>query len=122
MVQKIDRAPGVSPPQSTDILLRIIEKEREVEEAINGAKEAAQATIQEAKNRAAAILAQHRAEAEIDAQSTRDRILDQARADADGILKAAAARVQEIRSIPAEKSQRAVAALLGMLLPASRKG
>jgi vacuolar-type H+-ATPase subunit H len=102
---------------SPEILLRIIEKERELESALTSAKEEATAIIQQARDRSAALATERRKSAEKEAAGVREKSLAAARTEGERILSEGAGAVRSLEGFPAARIDAAVKSLYDMILP-----
>jgi len=122
MVQKLSHTgsgAGSKVPPS-DILTKIISKERELELSIKAAQEQANRIIQEARDRAAALQIQERQSAESEAAALKEDIRSRARAAAQQATQAAGEKLADLRAIPAKHVEHTVEHLLEMVLPSGR--
>jgi vacuolar-type H+-ATPase subunit H len=105
-----------------EILARIDVREREIERALHDARETAAAIVQEARNRAQALVSARRAQAAREAAELGARIEVQARQSAEEILAAAARDSAAVRATSGERIARAAEGLLAVVLPSGPAG
>ncbi len=111
-------SPGSAPGHtSPDILLRIIDKERELEAALVSAKDEATTIIQQARDRAAALAADRRKAAEKEAAAAREKALAAAKAEGERILTEGAGKAKAMDAFPPDRINAAVKSLFDMILP-----
>lgn len=119
MVDKVaqhEKAPPTTAPPA-GILVKIIEKERELEQAILQAKEEANAMVQRAKDKAAGLVAAQRKAAESEAAAVREELLRKAREEAAQITKSYQAKLKAVQDIPPGVVDKTVSRLVEMVLP-----
>ncbi len=104
-------------PSSSEILLKIVEKERDLENSILQAREEANRIIQEAKSKAAEIAATHKKSAEAQAVKIKEDMVKKARDEADRIRQDVADKIKSVQSIPPGRIDETVNNLLEMVLP-----
>lgn len=106
---------------SSDILTKIIEKERELEMNILSAQEEANTIIQKAREEAAEIIENQKKEAEKEAAAAKEDILDKARQEAKKIRADSAKMVKDVGNVPKELMEKTISHLLEMVLPGEKK-
>jgi vacuolar-type H+-ATPase subunit H len=122
MVQKLshtDAGAAAKVPPS-DILAKIISKERELEQSIKAAQEQSNQIIQEARDRVTALQVQERQAAESEATALKEDIRSSARAAAQQATLAAGEKLAALRAKPASQVEHTVERLLEMVLPSGR--
>lgn len=99
------------------ILARINSREQEIETLLREAREAAAATLHEARRRERSILAACRQEADREASRVSATILAEARRTAGEISSEGARQAELIRTVPRERIEQTAERLLAILLP-----
>ncbi len=120
MVEKLHEAghaTSMSGRPASDILSKIIDKERELEMSVLEAQEEANRIIQRAREKAAETTAQHRKKAEAEAVTAKQEIIARARQNAEQVKTSFAGQINQLKEIPADRLNKTVDRLLAMLLP-----
>lgn len=114
-----DPAPVEAP---AEILARIDAREREIEHALHEAHETAAAIVQQARDRAQALLAARGEQLARESAALGERTVAEARRVAEEVQAAGAREAAAIRAMPAQRVARAVEGLLALVLGGGSEG